>query len=298
MNTPCTKTPPENLAVTPDFLCIGAIKAGTTWLHACIAEHPEIFAPPTKEIEFFNNRYEQGEQWYQRFFQDANGMTCGESTPGYLHHPDSAMRIHKLNKDMKLIICLRNPVERALSHFLMDGRKSTTMLNAQIQEFSKLAKENTGHFNKYINYGLYAEQIDNYLKFFPISQMHFVVFDDIADRPEELLKATYQFLNVDDSYLPSVMRKKINPASDYKSLYIFILMQKAVRFSEASFLKGLILKLKTNGVRDRILNLLRKPQEKPSAPPETRRILTDLYKQPNQRLEQLTNLNLSHWNSN
>ena len=106
-----------------DFMCIGAMKAGTTWIHGILAEHPEVGMGSGKEVHFFDDEqaYAKGLDHYRSFFAHcAPGRLLGEVTPRYIHMPVVAGRIHAHNPDAKLIASLRNPIDRAWSQYRFD----------------------------------------------------------------------------------------------------------------------------------------------------------------------------------
>ena len=99
----------------PDFLGIGTQKGGTTYLHALLQHHPQIFLATPKEQHFFSLHWQRGEQWYaDQFAQAESHQCCGEVTPYYLFHPEVPQRIKSQLPAAKLIVLLRDPVERAL----------------------------------------------------------------------------------------------------------------------------------------------------------------------------------------
>jgi len=100
----------------PDFIGIGAPKAGTTWLYQALSEHPYIYLPPGKELQFFDKHYALGEDWYEARFKGApEGAITGDISPEYLFAPDAAARIRAYKPDTRLIAILREPVSRLLS---------------------------------------------------------------------------------------------------------------------------------------------------------------------------------------
>ena len=102
----------------PDFIGLGAQKAGTSWLHACLYEHPDLYMPASKETHFFSNYYDKGTSWYEAHFRDSlPHQRVGEFSPTYLYHPDAPKRIYSYDPRVRLIICLREPVSRALSAY-------------------------------------------------------------------------------------------------------------------------------------------------------------------------------------
>ena len=107
----------------PDFLGIGAQKAGTTYLYSLLSEHPQVFLSSPKELHFFSLHYQKGLAWYQDQFKfAATDKCCGEITPYYMFHPLASKRIRKHLPNVKLIVLLRDPVERALSQFFHSRR--------------------------------------------------------------------------------------------------------------------------------------------------------------------------------
>ena len=107
----------------PDFLGIGVQKGGTTTLQRLLEQHPDLFLPKQKELHYFSLHYGKGEAWYrQQFAAAAPQQRCGEITPYYVFHPQAPQRIHALLPQAKLILLLRDPVERALSQFAHSRR--------------------------------------------------------------------------------------------------------------------------------------------------------------------------------
>ncbi|MFX0073102.1 MAG: sulfotransferase domain-containing protein, partial [Candidatus Hermodarchaeota archaeon] len=109
-----------NSSFAPDFIGIGAMKAASEWILSCLDEHPEICVTSYKEINFFNKpyNYEKGLKYYYKFFSHCpKDKIKGEFTPSYMLSPMSADLIYKTFPQVKLIVCLRNPAERAYSDY-------------------------------------------------------------------------------------------------------------------------------------------------------------------------------------
>jgi len=290
----------ESSAVTgrggrwPDFVGVGAIKAGTTWLHTCLAEHPEIFAPPTKEIQFFNDRFDMGENWYKGLFAEAPPEACcGEFTPGYMHDAVAVDRMGSLPETCKFLVCLRNPADRAFSHFMMNLRDSaTTESTEKLGLFAKVVREND---HTVIRNGFYSRQLAPYYDRFGKERIRCVLFDDITERPFDVLRTVYLFLGVDPLFVPPSAHRVINPAVRYRSARLFRWMRYGVHGAERSFLAPVILRMKINGVRDRVLAWWRRPQSSLAMESGTRDYLESLYASANRDLEHLTGLDLSCW---
>ena len=107
----------------PNFLVIGAQRAGTTWLYECLREHPEIFLPETKELHYFDLNHEKGDEWYFRHFEGASEKAIGEITPNYYQYPGAIEKAHVLLPEAKFIFILREPKARAISQFALFKEK-------------------------------------------------------------------------------------------------------------------------------------------------------------------------------
>ena len=189
----------------PNFIGIGAMKAGTTWLYQCLSEHPEIHLPD-KELNFFGDQdtWSMGFDWYEKQLKSDKKVT-GEFSVFYLVHPYVAPRIHNRYPETKLIVCLRNPINRSFSHYLHDVRygvfdKSLTFSEA-IEQFPYLIK-----------HSCYSVFIKEYLKYFSPQQILFLIYEDSLQNPLQYVQSVYKFLKVDDQFVPPSLRKKIHPS--------------------------------------------------------------------------------------
>lgn len=279
----------------PDFLGIGTIKSGTTWLWECLRDHPQVFLPRMKEIEYFDSRYALGDDWYRGFFAEAGERICGEISPQYIHAPQAFERIAPLAGRMRLIVCLRNPADRAFSHYLMDARAFPDMTHAEkLRDFERLVREGD---SKYVAFGHYAAQLEPYLERFGREAIHAVYFDDIANDPCGVVRDVCRYLGVDDSHAPAALATRVNPAKRYRSVRLFRTLQRGVRLAEHVGLEPLILRLKRNGVRDRVLGVLETREEYEPLPVELRRRLVERYCAGNARLGAILGRDLSAWNA-
>jgi|SRR5690242_3518862 len=116
--------------ILPHFLIIGAQRCGTTSLFEYLARHPDVAPPSAKELHFFDSEYHKGDAWYrERFPSLRNGFITGEATPYYIFHPHTPTRVRDWNSKVKLIVLLRNPVDRAYSHYHHEVRLGTESLD-------------------------------------------------------------------------------------------------------------------------------------------------------------------------
>lgn len=179
----------------PDFLGIGAQKAGTTWLHQNLQHHPDFYFPPhIKEIRFFDARFYMSPAQYAAFFEPAGPRVTGDITPGYGALPISRIRfVRKLIPDARLILILRNPIERAWSHALMDlvDTKQRRFEDVEAWEFRAHFDSRSARRN-----GAYISMLDNWLHVYPEEQLLVAFFEDIRDHPQELLTRVFRHLGV------------------------------------------------------------------------------------------------------
>ena len=205
----------------PNFLVIGAQRSGTTSLNDYLDEHPSILCATVKEVQYFHRYYEKGERWYRSRFPLAaqrtwvrrrTGITppVGETSPDYLFDPRAPARVHAFDARMKLITILRDPVERAHSHWRMErrrGREPLSFAEALGREESELPRElellratsgyrDTPFRTSYCARGMYAEQLERWLELFPREQLQVVTTDELAAQPEEAMERIADFLGV------------------------------------------------------------------------------------------------------
>jgi len=278
----------------PDFIGIGTIKSGTTWLWQCLREHPSMFLPVMKELEYFDTRFELGEEWYREFFRDADGRICGEISPQYVHCPAAFERMAPLAGRVKLIVCFRNPADRAFSHYMMDAREERGLTQQdKVRRFDELVRSGG---SKYVEFGRYSGQIAPYLRRFGRDSVHAVFFEDISSDPLRVFRETCAFLGVDPAIVPASLASRVNASKRYRSVRLFKGLQAGVRAMEAVGLERLVLYLKRTAVRDQVLRMLETPEDYEPMLPGTRRHLVDLYREGNERLAELFGRDLSGWN--
>ncbi|PWL22601.1 MAG: sulfotransferase [Synechococcus sp. XM-24] len=192
----------------PDFLGIGTQKGGTTSLQKLLEQHPDAFLPITKEIHYFTLHYNESEHWYRGHFQQANReQICGEITPYYLFHPEAPQRIQALLPKARLIVLLRDPVERALSQYFHARRLGFEELDlkaALAAESQRLASGNPYSHQKhsYLSRSRYELQLQRYQRLFKPHQLLILRSEDFFDKTERSWKAIQNFLGLRESPLP------------------------------------------------------------------------------------------------
>jgi hypothetical protein len=204
-----------------DFLIIGAQKCGTTSLYNYLIQHPQIVPARTKEVHFFDLNFNKGIEWYQdQFhpFERQNNLISGEASPYYIFHPLVAERVQQILPKVKIIILLRNPVDRAISHYYHEvrlGVEEKEIEQAIGSEPTRIAGEtekliqNPNHYSfnhqhyTYISRGKYIDQIKNWLNHFPKQQILILKSEDLYNHPPAILKQVCNFLQIPPYQLPN-----------------------------------------------------------------------------------------------
>ena len=202
---------------TPSFICVGAKKCGTTWLSEALREHPDIFVSNPKEIGFFSNesRFNKGPVYYNAFFKNANNfLASGEFSPAYLTLRKCAKRIFEYDKDLKIIILVRNPIERFFSDWKMYNR-TRGEVRLDLKKLESLITSRSSLLTD----GLYFDLIKQYLAFFPTHQIIILTQEEMSSNPKNLLKKVYRFLNV-KYYEPTILNRKISVGGIPKSIFL------------------------------------------------------------------------------
>jgi hypothetical protein len=206
----------------PNFLIIGAQKAGTTALYAYLRWHPAIGGPFWKEVSFFDRHWARGEAWYRgQFPLRRHGRLAGEASPSYVFHPLAPDRVASLVPDVKLIVLLREPGERAYSHYQHEvalGREPLSFEDALGAEDERLRGEverlsadpkafSFAWWNHtYASRGLYADQLELWFELFPREQVLALTTDELGARPAETYATVLSFLGASPHALDSYPR--------------------------------------------------------------------------------------------
>lgn len=218
-NTRAAKESDLNFGTLPDFLILGAEKAGTTFLYSFLQEHPDFRAAAKKEVHYFDSRkFEFGPQWYRAQFPRQEGIgkrntITGEASPYYLLHPLAAKRAYELMPDVKLIVLLRNPIDRAYSgyqHKVRDGVEPLSFEAAIEAEPERLAGErdkliNDGtYYSKnyrwysYLTRGIYVDQIKRWQEYFAPNQFMIIKSEDFFEEPLSTLDRVCNFVGLQE----------------------------------------------------------------------------------------------------
>lgn len=191
----------------PDFILLGAQKSGTTSLFSYLTEHPDILRNPLnyKELYFFNTHYGSGLNFYRHFFpfKWRKGLV-GEATTTYLHSLEAPERVATCLPDVKLIVILRDPVDRAISHYyhhVKRGREQRTLDEAfssdLLEQYEQSTLEDDGFTFRYLNNGDYAAHLKNWQQHFSEERFLVCAAEEMFERPQKVYDQACQFLGVE-----------------------------------------------------------------------------------------------------
>ncbi len=295
----------------PNFIVIGPPKCASTSLHFYLGQHPEVFTTKIKETRFFSLHYDKGMEFYARYFTEAGkAKAIGEATPSYSFLPFVADRIKQHFPDIKLILCLRNPLDRTFSSWLMQkgmGKEKLSLREAieinlkQInyitlegEEGEKTWLAGIGNFSAdetrlrtYIQGGKFAEILKSYYKRFDPKQIKILFIDDLKNDFDGTMSTLFRFLGVDDNFIvPN------------KEIVNFHFDRKANKVTNKFFgVKGtrFLIDLTPDFIKNRLKKAW-KTKEPPKLEMEDRLYLWEIFKNDVAELEIMLSKDFSGWN--
>ena len=206
----------------PDFIIIGAMKAGTTSLFKYLSKHPDLYLSVPKEVHFFDggknpqiDTFAKGESWYRAHFPLTKELNSNakvyEASPVYIFNPLAPKRIFDTIPNVKLILLLRNPTERAVSHYLHGERRNWDdlpfyeALQAEESRLKPFIEAQDYKSRTYIEYsyksrGLYKQQIERYLKYFDREQMLILDSNNLFTQTDSTVRQVFDFIGVDSKF--------------------------------------------------------------------------------------------------
>jgi hypothetical protein len=211
----------------PTFVIIGAPRSGTTSLAYSLSQHPEVFVTmQVKELHFFDTNFDRGLDWYREQFSgpDADAAkAAGEATPTYMYDEEAMSRMAETVPDAKLVAILRNPVDRAYSHYWMNrslGREDLLFPVAIETEAERLAGGDPRMRRRYgyVERGRYVRYLKAVTARLPANQLHVMITEEFDHDPPGQWKALCSFLGADPSFTPPDLGRNVNAHADFRSL--------------------------------------------------------------------------------
>lgn len=304
---------------TPNFLIIGAAKSGTTALWHYLRQHPQIYMSPRKHTRFFAYEVEDpgfrgpgsenpslhytvpyaiaDADSYHALFAGVTGETAiGEASHSYLYGPRAAERIRDYAPDMKLIAILRNPAERAFSHYrqmIRDGREPIDDFVRALEQEEARIKDHWWPDFHYVQVGLYHEQLERYFERFERDYLKVYLYEDLKADPSGVLRDIFRFLGVNHGFVPNA-NIRYNASGVPKSESLHLLLQKLRQ------IRPVVERLVPESQYAHLLrigsNLHNRNLTKPRLHPEVRKRVTDMYfREEILKLQHLMRRDLSTW---
>jgi hypothetical protein len=270
----------------PTFLVIGPGRSGTSWMYEMLLDHPDVcLARNTKETLFFNQEYERGIDWYERFFEHCGGAgAIGELSNTYMFSEGVPERVHGSLPDVDLVACLRHPFERLRSSFSYKKRAGdeTRSLEEAIQDRWDMVEEN-----------LYHVQLERFLTYFPRERLHVLLYDDLQEDPAGFLEELYRRIGVRTDHVPKKLHERVNPRARARYEGFGKLLGLASKTLRGVGAYGLLDKAKRN---ERVRRLfLKEDEDREELSPQTKKWLEEQFVPAVEWVEAYTGRDLSHW---
>lgn len=292
----------------PTFLVLGAPKCGTTSVYYYLKQHPDVYLC-RKEVHFFAHGdplYQditvQTWEEYLSLFDDADDASAiGEVAVRYLYSETAFKKIKKYLPGGKLLVFLRDPVERAFSHFLMRFRTGGMVPEDGTVPSEEEIREEFDEKKDYVERSLYYKHMKKYFEKFPSNNISVFLLEDIKSNPNGTIRDVFKFIGVDGEYSVNTDKQyNVSTVDDYNSLLVTLRRNKFLRYLRGSrIVKRLISGLIPRSLLDRLewrrAGSSKSIKEVVDLPPDVRRRLVRYYEDDITKLEDLIGRDLSHW---
>ena len=287
----------------PSIFIVGAPKAGTTALHAFLDQHPQVVMSSDKEPNYFSwQEIEAQGLYYQKknikdkesylalFSQKQGAILSGEASVSYLFYPECADRIHSFNPNAKIIISLREPVARALSHYQMDY--SLGLVRHSLEDIWYNGKEHPKtklFYQQYFLLSDYLPQVKRYLDVFPQQQIHFLLHEELNMNRELQLQNMCEFLGITAGHsTPDIEQKNVTLAGKNKLVALLYANESIRKAMSALF---------NEKRKNQLRGLFFSKSALPGLNNELKNTISNVYSESFPELSRLTGLNLAIWKS-
>ena len=273
---------------------VGAPKAGTTSLHHYLNQHTDVSMSSVKEPNFFSSKEVESLFYNSKCIDDSNDyhklfsiekrQVRGEASVSYLYYEHVPKRIYDYNSEAKIIIMLREPIERAFSHYLMDCRLG--FCSEKLEDIVANPQSYPQYFQQYLELGNYYSQIKRYRDIFGKEQLLVIFYEDFKTNTEKVMNRVFSFLEIEQQEIDlSIKNPFLSPSNTLISkLYKFNIIRKGVKTI----------------MPERLLSLIRSKyfsaKSKPMLSKATEQQLKVFYKSDVFQLEKLLNTDLARWN--
>jgi hypothetical protein len=288
-----------------DVMIAGAQKAGTTSLASYLAEHPELVGNQQREMAYFSAEmlYTQGYRAaFDRYYPDGveEDQKVLAKNVDIMSSTVAMRRLYDHNPACKIIVVLRDPVERAYSAFWYArrvGREPEAEFEAALEASrNRVADLDSFAFGDYLERGLYAQQIKRLSRQFGDPQLKVILLEDLQDAPQEAMAALFQFIDVNPSFQPA-MKQRSNPRKVARSDAVAWSLRRLIksRHPVKVFLREHVPHSWARAIRSALEWINEKQAHTPPMSQDVRADLSQYYREPNRELEEIIDRDLSHW---
>jgi len=229
------------------------MKTGTSWVHEYLVHHPSVCVPKTvKETYYFSDNYHKGISWYAKQYDDFNtSIALGEVSPTYFDEAEAATRIYEHSKDTKVVITIREPVSRFLSHFRHNVRAGIVPSDSNLEEVFKENRRMRGQSS-------YADNIKMWIKLFGADNTLVLFYEELEKNPQQFVNKVCRHLDIAELEVPEALNKRIGDGRNPVNIKLVRYIRKFVRFLRNKNLHFLVLL----GKKFRVENVLYKKDSK------------------------------------
>lgn len=289
------------LSIRPSFFIVGAPKAGTTALHAYLEKHPQVCMSSDKEPNYFTataiaaqdlyykKKNAVTEQEYLQLFHPKSGSKiAGEASVSYLYYPGTAEKIHAFDPAAKIIMVLRDPVQRAFSHYQMDY--SIGLVDMPFETIYRRGPGDSAsamYFQQYFLLSKYAEQVKRYQDVFPKDQVLLMLQEELYRQPAQTLSSLCSFLGIDPQLAASgIEQQNVSGAASNPLLR---------KIYQVQWLRNLMSAVASESLRSTIKSVLLSKKNLPVLEQPLARELYAYYADDMKELMRITGLPVHHW---
>lgn len=269
----------------PNLVYIGPDKAGSTWLFRLLEWHPETYVTPAKDLYFFDRYFDRGLGWYAKQFDPlSQHKVIAEISHDYLYSKDAAKRLSESLPDAKLMVCLREPVDRAFSaylYLLKHGLYSGDF-EAALEDVDELRRN-----------GRYGSHLAEYLEHVDRQQIIVTVFDDLKNDSQLFADTVLKRIGVSPRELPNELRAKMLAAGKARSLLVAKLVKRGAWIARDLGLSKLVGRVKGSRAVDRMLYSAFDETERPKPAETTARDLRHYFYEEVRRVDEIFSLDLT-----
>lgn len=292
----------------PNFLIIGAAKSGTSALYTFLRQHPQVFMSANKEPRYFSFAGQELDpnhpvhrttvtklDDYLKLFDDAgDAIALGEASPSYLHNPAAPPRIKEMIPQVKLVAILRNPADRAYSHFMhfvKQGLETTTDFGEAIHAVETLDRNGWVPRRDYLSFGYYGEQLSRYYALFNRDQIKVYVYEEYRQAQSACIADIFRFLGVDPNHeIDTSLEINVSGKPRSRALHTWLKKPSALRHLVGRAMPARTRRRLMSKIES--MNLERSPLSE-----DTRRWLIETYRDDTRLLEDLLQRKLECWRS-